>query len=437
MFTVKNTITYNGANDPTASRIADTKEILKLKNLSYEDSAHLAGLLLTGQISCWQPEADRFLILNMEEENIMLSNSKLGFGLMRLPKDEKGNILQEEVTRMVDTFMKSGMNYFDTAYAYAGSEASMKKALVDRYPRDSFTIADKLPAWKLKSEEDVERIFKESMGLCGVEYFDFYLLHSIEVSHLPTYEKYHCFEFLQEMKRQGKIRYMGFSYHDNAELLDEVLTKHPEIDFVQLQLNYLDWENGVIQSRKNYETAKRHGKPVVVMEPVKGGTLASFPEDIEKIYKDYAPEKSVASWALRYIASLDGVMTVLSGMSNEEQMRDNLDTFVSFVPMNEEEYGLVKEVTSKVLSFPTIPCTACRYCVPGCPMSIQIPDLFTAYNSAKTYGSSRRYDTWYKNHTQDGHGAALACIGCGQCEGVCPQHLEIISLLKNVSEEFD
>ena len=191
------------------------------------------------------------------------------------------------------------------------------------------------------------------------------------------------------MKRQGKIRHIGFSYHDNAELLDEVLTKHPEIDFVQLQLNYLDWENGVIQSRKNYETAKRHGKPVVVMEPVKGGTLASFPEDIEKIYKDYAPEKSVASWALRYIASLDGVMTVLSGMSNEEQMRDNLDTFVNFVPMNEEEYGLVKEVTSKVLSFPTIPCTA------------------------------------------------LACIGCGQCEGVCPQHLEIISLLKNVSEEFD
>ena len=260
---------------------------------------------------------------------------------------------------------------------------------MDRYPRDSFTIADKLPAWKLKSEEDVERIFKESMGLCGVEYFDFYLLHSIEASHLPTYEKYHCFEFVQEMKRQGKIRHIGFSYHDNAELLDEVLTKHPEIDFVQLQLNYLDWENGVIQSRKNYETAKRHGKPVVVMEPVKGGTLASFPEDIEKIYKDYAPEKSVASWALRYIASLDGVMTVLSGMSNEEQMRDNLDTFVNFVPMNEEEYGLVKEVTSKVLSFPTIPCTA------------------------------------------------LACIGCGQCEGVCPQHLEIISLLKNVSEEFD
>ncbi len=330
--------------------------------------------------------------------------------------------------------MKSGMNYFDTAYAYAGSEASMKKALVDRYPREAFTIADKLPAWKLKSEEDVKRIFKESVELCGVEYFDFYLLHSVEAGHLPAYENYHCFEFLQEMKKQGKIRYMGFSYHDNARLLDEVLTRHPEVDFVQLQLNYLDWENGVIQSRKNYEVARKHNKPVVVMEPVKGGTLASFPEDIEKIYKEYNPESSTASWAIRYIASLEGVMTVLSG---EEQMKDNLDTFMNFRPMSEKEYGLVREVTSKVLSFPTIPCTGCHYCVPGCPMKIQIPDLFTAYNSAKIYGSNRRYDTYYKNHTQGEHGAASACVGCGQCEGVCPQHLEIISLLKNVSEEFE
>ena len=335
---------------------------------------------------------------------------------------------------MVDAFMKSGMNYFDTAYAYAGSEASMKKALVDRYPREAFTIADKLPAWKLKSEEDVKWIFKESVELCGVEYFDFYLLHSVEAGHLPAYENYHCFEFLQEMKKQGKIRYMGFSYHDNARLLDEVLTRHPEVDFVQLQLNYLDWENGVIQSRKNYEVARKHNKPVVVMEPVKGGTLASFPEDIEKIYKEYNPESSTASWAIRYIASLEGVMTVLSG---EEQMKDNLDTFMNFRPMSEKEYGLVREVTSKVLSFPTIPCTGCHYCVLGCPMKIQIPDLFTAYNSAKIYGSNRRYDTYYKNHTQGEHGAASACVGCGQCEGVCPQHLEIISLLKNVSEEFE
>lgn len=367
----------------------------------------------------------------------MLSNSKLGFGLMRLPKDENGNILQDQVTRMVDFFMKAGLTYFDTAYAYAGSEESMRKALVERYPRDAFTIADKLPAWKLKSEDDVERIFNESLKLCGVDYFDFYLLHSIEESHYPTYQKYHCFEFINEMKKQGKIKYIGFSFHDSAEFLDKVLTEHPEVDFVQLQLNYLDWENGVIQSRKNYEVARNHNKPIVVMEPVKGGTLATFPEDIEKIYKDYAPEKSIASWALRYILSKEGIMTVLSGMSNEEQMNDNLLTVTNFNKINEVEEKLIQEVTEKVLSYPTIPCTGCRYCVPGCPMKIQIPDLFTAYNSAKTYGSNRRYDTYYKNHTQDEHSLASQCIGCGQCEGVCPQHLDIISLLQKVSREFD
>lgn len=367
----------------------------------------------------------------------MLSHSKLGFGLMRLPKDDEGTIKQTEVNRMVDAFMAKGFNYFDTAYAYAGSEAAMKAALVDRYDRALFTIADKLPAWSLKSEEDVERIFNESLKLCGVDYFDFYLLHSIEESHYSTYEKYHCFEFVSEMKRQGKIKYIGFSFHDSAEFLDQVLTEHPEVDFVQLQLNYLDWENGVIQSRKNYEVALKHHKPIVVMEPIKGGTLAAFPTEVEAILKDYNANASIASWALRYIGSKDGVMTILSGMSNEEQMNDNLSTMSDFKPLNVEENNLINMVTKKVLSYPTIPCTACRYCVPGCPMKISIPELFTAYNSAKTYGANRRYETYYKNHTSGQHHSASACIECGQCEGVCPQHLEIMSLLKEVSKEFD
>lgn len=367
----------------------------------------------------------------------MLSDSKLGFGLMRLPKDDEGNIKQAEVNHMVDAFMEKGFHYFDTAYAYAGSEAAMKIALVDRYERTSFTIADKLPAWKLKCQDDVERIFNESLSLCGVDYFDFYLLHSIEESHYPTYEKYHCFEFISEMKKQGKIKNIGFSFHDSAEFLDKVLTEHPEIDFVQLQLNYLDWENGVIQSRKNYEIARKHNKPIVVMEPVKGGTLAEFPTEIESILKDYHPQRSIASWALRYIGSQDGIMTILSGMSNEEQMNDNLSTMSDFKPLNDEEYDLIKKVIKKILSFPTIPCTACRYCVPGCPMRINIPDLFTAYNSAKTYGTNRRYDTYYKNHSSGENNPASACIECGQCEGVCPQHLSIIDYLKEVSKEFD
>lgn len=373
----------------------------------------------------------------MIRRNRMLSNSKLGFGLMRLPKDKQSQIKLDEVQRMVDSYMERGFNYFDTAYVYEGSEEAIRQTLVEKYPRDVYTLADKLPAWKLTCQEDVERIFQESLNRTGVDYFDFYLLHSVEKSHYPTYEKYQCFDFIQEMKKQGKIKYMGFSFHDDADFLDKVLTEHPEIDFVQLQLNYLDWENGVIQSRRNYEVARKHHKPIVVMEPIKGGTLASFSDDIEKIYKDYAPQKSIASWALRYIASLEGVMTILSGMSNAQQMNDNLDTMTHFEKINNEEAKLIKQVTDQVLSYPTIPCTKCRYCTPGCPMHIQIPDLFTAYNSAKMYGENRRYQTYYKDHSTGDYQPAKACIACGQCESVCPQHLEIISLLKEVSEVFD
>lgn len=377
------------------------------------------------------------VLIKMIRRNRMLSNSKLGFGLMRLPKDKQGQIKLDEVQRMVDSYMERGFNYFDTAYVYEGSEEAIRQTLVEKYPRDVYTLADKLPAWKLTCQEDVERIFQESLNRTGVDYFDFYLLHSVEKSHYPTYEKYQCFDFIQEMKKQGKIKYMGFSFHDDADFLDKVLTEHPEIDFVQLQLNYLDWENGVIQSRRNYEVARKHHKPIVVMEPVKGGTLASFSDDIEKIYKDYAPQKSIASWALRYVASLDGVMTILSGMSNAQQMNDNLDTMTHFEKINNEEAKLIKQVTDQVLSYPTIPCTKCRYCTPGCPMHIQIPDLFTAYNSAKMYGENRRYQTYYKDHSTGDYQPAKACIACGQCESVCPQHLEIISLLKEVSEVFD
>lgn len=377
------------------------------------------------------------VLIKMIRRNRMLSNSKLGFGLMRLPKDKQGQIKLDEVQRMVDSYMERGFNYFDTAYVYEGSEEAIRQTLVEKYPRDVYTLADKLPAWKLTCQEDVERIFQESLNRTGVDYFDFYLLHSVEKSHYPTYEKYQCFDFIQEMKKQGKIKYMGFSFHDDADFLDKVLTEHPEIDFVQLQLNYLDWKNGVIQSRRNYEVARKHHKPIIVMEPVKGGTLASFSDDIERIYKDYAPQKSIASWALRYVASLDGVMTILSGMSNAQQMNDNLDTMTHFEKINNEEAKLIKQVTDQVLSYPTIPCTKCRYCTPGCPMHIQIPDLFTAYNSAKMYGENRRYDTYYKDHSTGDYQPAKACIACGQCESVCPQHLEIISLLKEVSEVFD
>lgn len=305
----------------------------------------------------------------------MLSNSKLGFGLMRLPKDESGSIDLSQAQTMVDHFMNSGFTYFDTAYAYAGSENAIRETLVKKYPRTSFTLADKLPAWKLKNEEDVKRIFNESLEAAGVDYFDFYLLHSVEEKHLPTYEKLGTFEFLKEMKAQRKIRHIGFSYHDGPELLEKTLTDHLELEFVQLQLNYLDWENGVIQSRSNYEVAKKFDKPIIVMEPIKGGTLASLPPESEKIRQQNIAQTSAPALALRFLAEKDGIMTILSA--------------------------------------DTIPCTKCRYCVPGCPMHISIPDLFTAWNSEQLYGKNARYQTYYEKYANASNPAS-ACIACGR-----------------------
>lgn len=277
----------------------------------------------------------------------MLSNSKLGFGLMRLPKDESGSIDLPQVQTMVDHFMNSGFTYFDTAYAYAGSENAIRETLVKNYPRTSFTLADKLPAWKLKNKEDVKRIFNESLEAAGVDYFDFYLLHSVEEKHLPTYERLGAFEFLKEMKAQGKISHIGFSYHDGPELLEKILTDHPELEFVQLQLNYLDWENGVIQSRSNYEVAKKFDKPIIVMEPIKGGTLASLPPEAEKIRQQNIAQTSAPALALRFLAEKDGIMTILSGMSAPEQMTENAETMKFPAPLSEAEKKAVKEITGR------------------------------------------------------------------------------------------
>lgn len=367
----------------------------------------------------------------------MLSNSKLGFGLMRLPKDESGNIDLQTVSKMVDKFINSGFTYFDTAYIYEGSEEITRKALVNRYDRNLFTLANKLPGWLLNKQEDVERIFNESLERCGVDYFDYYLIHSVEESNYDIYQKYNCFEFVTEMKKQGKVKHMGFSFHGSSNLLKRVLKDHPEVEFVQLQINYLDWEDGLIESRTNYEIAREHNKPIIVMEPVKGGTLASFPKEVEKMFKDYNPDKSIASWALRYVASLDGIMTILSGMSNEEQIDDNINTFKNLVLLNNEEKEIIEKVKYELNAYPIINCTSCRYCIDGCPKSILIPDLFKAYNGELTYGKSPIYKDYYDEHVKDGHGKASDCIECGTCQDVCPQHLSIIEYLKDVSKVFD
>lgn len=363
---------------------------------------------------------------------------KLGFGLMRLPEKE-GVIDHEQVCRMVDKYMKTGMNYFDTAYIYHGgkSEIAAREALVKRYPRDSFMIATKLPAWEMREEADVERIFNDQLEKTGVDYFDFYLLHSIEEgSNYETYVKYDCFNWGMKKKEEGKIKHFGFSFHGSPELLTEILDKHPETEFVQIQLNYLDRTNPVVRSQALYEILRDRNIPIIVMEPVRGGMLADLGEDINSIFKAARPGDSVASWALRYVASLPGVMTVLSGMSSEEQMDDNLATFKDFEPVTDKEIGLINEVTEKVLSIPQIGCTACKYCCDGCPMKISIPDVFRTINTLRRYPDDWRSKNFYSGLVQRS-GKASDCIACGQCERVCPQHLPIIELMKEAAGILD
>ena len=360
---------------------------------------------------------------------------KLGFGLMRLPETD-GKIDLEQVCRMADRYMEAGLNYFDTAYVYHGgtSESAAKEAIVKRYPRERFMLATKLPAWEIKEESDVERIFNEQLERAGVDYFDFYLLHSVEDgNNYDTYVKYDCFDWCMKKKAEGKIRHFGFSFHGSPELLETILDQHPEVEFVQIQYNYLDRTNPVVRSQQLYEILSGRGIPIIVMEPVRGGMLAGFGEEIEQKLKARQPEKSIASWALRFVASQPGVMTILSGMSSEEQMADNIETFTKFEPLAEDEMKLIDEITDEILAIPQIGCTACRYCCDGCPMQISIPDVFRTINTLRRYPNDWRSKNFYSGLIERS-GKASDCIGCGQCEGVCPQHLPIISLMKEAAE---
>lgn len=367
------------------------------------------------------------------------SMPKLGFGLMRLP-EEDGKIDIEHVCRMADAYMKAGMNYFDTAYVYHGghSEEAIKEALTKRYPRESFMVATKLPAWCMKSEADRDRIFNEQLQRCGLDYFDFYLLHSVEDGgNGETYDRLDCYTWALQKKAEGKIHHFGFSFHGSPEYLERVLDAHPEVEFVQIQLNYADWKNPVVRSGQLYEILHRRNIPMIIMEPVKGGTLAKLPPELEAKFKAVRPESSVASWALRFVGSLPGVMTILSGMSAEEQMLDNINTFSYFEPLTESEKALVEEVRTIMLNVPQIGCTSCRYCTDGCPMKISIPDVFRAVNTMDLYHEEFRPKAFYGDVLSQGHGRAADCIACGQCESVCPQHLPIIDLLKAASARLD
>ncbi len=355
---------------------------------------------------------------------------KLGFGLMRLPKLADGTIDVEQVKVMVDLFREAGGTYFDTAFAYPGSEEAIKKALVERYPRESYTLATKLivndPAM---TEEDAKKEIHTSLERTGAGYFDYYLLHALQRSNYEYYDRYHLWDYVKELKEKGLIKHYGFSFHANPELLEELLIKHPDVEFVQLQINYADWENPGVASHKNYDVVRKHGKSLTVMEPVKGGALAKPFPAVQEIFRAANPDVSFASWAIRFVASKEGIITVLSGMSNIAQMEDNLSYMKNFQPLTAEEEAVIAKAQEALLADKSIPCTACHYCTEGCPMQIPIPEIFAVSNHEGLYPSWDAGKGPYRIATQN-RGKASDCIQCGQCEAACPQHLPIIELLE-------
>lgn len=352
---------------------------------------------------------------------------KLGFGLMRLPKIDDDNIDIEQTRKMVDLFMDAGFTYFDTAWAYAGSEDAIRQALVERYPRESFKLATKNAAWiNCKTKEDATAQFETSLKQTGAGYFDFYLLHNLGEMRTQYFDNFDLWNWVQEKKAEGLIKHVGFSFHSTPEELEAILTEHPEMEFVQLQINYADWENPAIQSRGCYEVARKHGKPVIIMEPVKGGMLANPPESVQNILRSAEPEMSIPSWAIRFAANLEGIITVLSGMSNVEQMEDNLSYMKDFTGLTDAEKETLKQAQEEINRIPMVPCTTCNYCAKVCPMHIGISGTFTAMNYLTLYHdlpAAKHQEEWLVG----GHGLKPAneCIKCGKCEKACPQHIAI------------
>ncbi len=363
---------------------------------------------------------------------------KLGFGLMRLPMIGE-DVDIEQTKKMVDLFMEKGFTYFDTAYGYieGKSEQAVKEALVDRYPRESFQLATKLPAWAgPKTTKEAQDMFWTSLKRTGVEYFDFYLLHNLGGDRSEAFDKFEIWDFLAQQKKEGRIKHLGLSMHAPADYLDEVLTAHPEMEFVQLQINYSDWDNSIIQSRKCYEVARKHGKPVIIMEPVKGGALAKLPEKAAKILTEANPDMSLSSWAIRFAASLDGIITVLSGMSDLSQMEDNLSYMENFTPLTDEERKVIEKARQVLLEIPQVPCTDCKYCMKGCPMNIAIPGTFKTINDYLIYKDLDKVKGSYAFETST-RAKASECISCGACEAVCPQSIAIIDELAKAAKVLE
>ena len=364
-------------------------------------------------------------------------HGNFGFGMMRLPMQDK-EIDIEQVKAMVDAFLEAGFNYFDTAHGYHSgkSETTIREALTSRYPRDKYLLTDKLTAPYFEKQEDIEPFFRSQLSACGVDYFDFYLMHAQGSGNFPKFKSCRAYETAFALKEQGLIRHVGISFHDSPEVLDEILNTYPQIEMVQLQLNYLDWNNPGVQSGRCYEVCVKHGKPVSVMEPVKGGSLVNLPEEADRIFRELGGGSN-ASYAVRFAASHENVRVVLSGMSTFEQMEDNVKTMKDFVPLNDAENEAIAKVVDIIVSKDLIPCTACHYCTEGCPMQIRIPEIFECLNRYNAYGGWNYKSHYNRELTGDGHGKASECLQCGQCEGICPQGLPIISLLQKAAETLE
>lgn len=375
----------------------------------------------------------------MEEKTlaqIMGIQKNFGFGCMRLPmKGEDVDL--EETCRMVDEFLASGFNYFDTAHGYiqGKSETALKACLTSRYPRDRYLLTNKLTSFFFKKEKDIRPLFESQLEACGVDYFDLYLMHAQGKENYPLFKVCRAYETAFELKKEGKVKHVGISFHDRAEVLEEILTDYPEIEVVQIQFNYLDYEDPAVQSRACYEVCRKFNKPIIVMEPVKGGSLVNLPEDAKAVL-DELHGGSPASYAIRFAAGFPGMMMVLSGMSNLEQMKDNLSYMKDFQPLKENDLAAIKKVLEIFKNLNLIPCTACRYCTDGCPKHISIPDLFATMNIKQLYHDWNADYYYNVVHTTQGRKAS-DCIKCGKCEKACPQHLPIRKLLEDVAAEFE